>query len=652
MIEKGNFSKAQSLLRQWVSLNPVDISALYDLIVFLDDQGQCEDILGLLKKVPIHDLVDLNACLEFAYLAFKWNDEVLALKFLGKSIAIKPQSIEKWSDLAQKLMELGKIQHSVHILSKVCQSEVARSNVKALAFFRLGIIYQDNQMLDQAIVSYQKALALEPSMISASMNLGNALSAANELHEALKTFELALQQEPNHTWLLFNKALVLDKLGSVEASITSLALALQNDPDNAHVLFALGGAYLEMKDYANALKCCETVLTKNRFDIGCLINKGIAQHKTYQLPHALSSLNLASILDPSNVESHLNLGNVYKEQGDVKRAHQYFEFTLIIEPEHVKAKLNLAMIQLQMGQFSKGWSNYERRWHSPDFVSHRLNTQLQLWDGKSMGGHLLLWAEQGVGDEVMFGSLIREAKAFVKNVSVLLDSRLIPLFKRSIADVGFYDQKKGIPNLTFDAHCPLGTLPLLFRNSQEAFNNHDSQYLVSDQQKVNHLRKQLAPNGEKVIGLSWFSTSDNTGFLRSVDLIQLLQSIASHNCIEDLVWVSLQYGEIEKAINVCKSQLGLTLLIMKEIDNFDDLDGLASLISACDTVVSVDNSTVMLSSALGKNTQVLLPLNSDWRWGERDSKSFWFPNVKTYRKSDLLDWTQALERLATDFSKF
>ena len=90
---------------------------------------------------------------------------------------------------------------------------------------------------------------------------------------------------------------------------------------------------------------------------------------------------------------------------------------------------------------------------------------------------------------------------------------------------------------------------------------------------------------------------------------------------------------------------------MEEIDKFNDIDGLASLISACDLIVSTTNATVHLSASLGKDTRVLLPINPDARWGIKGKKSYWYKSVQLYRQIHLGDWNEPLNELNNDLKE-
>ena len=90
---------------------------------------------------------------------------------------------------------------------------------------------------------------------------------------------------------------------------------------------------------------------------------------------------------------------------------------------------------------------------------------------------------------------------------------------------------------------------------------------------------------------------------------------------------------------------GIEIIQLSEIDNNNDIDGLAALIMACDKVVSISNLTIHLAGALGKDAHVLLACSSDWRWGQSDNRSYWYNSVRLYRQTEINSWDAVLEQL-------
>ena len=99
-------------------------------------------------------------------------------------------------------------------------------------------------------------------------------------------------------------------------------------------------------------------------------------------------------------------------------------------------------------------------------------------------------------------------------------------------------------------------------------------------------------------------------------------------------------------------KLNRSVASFNNIDNWNDLDAFTHLISACDKVVSIDNSTVHFAGALGKECHVLLPYSSDWRWGLRDEKqSYWYNSLRLYHQEKLDDWTSPIKSLLSDLNE-
>ena len=125
-------------------------------------------------------------------------------------------------------------------------------------------------------------------------------------------------------------------------------------------------------------------------------------------------------------------------------------------------------------------------------------------------------------------------------------------------------------------------------------------------------------------------------------MIISLEKMATALATPNVKLVCLQYGDLANQISDLHASTGIEVIQVPEIDNKEDIDGLAALISACDRVVTVDNITVHLSGALGKETQLLLPYSCEWRWGIKRSRSYWYNSVQLYQQTKVGDWGDAL----------
>jgi hypothetical protein len=257
---------------------------------------------------------------------------------------------------------------------------------------------------------------------------------------------------------------------------------------------------------------------------------------------------------------------------------------------------------------------------------------------------LLVLSEQGVGDHIFFGRLLSELKTVAKEVVARIDYRLIPLFQRSMPDIHFIPEGLTISEDLFDSQIFIGELPRFFRGSIDDFSGKSYSYLVADKERATLIRRELCSEGEILVGISWKSKNATLGQKRSLDL----EAFAAALNIPGVKLVNLQYGDVSSEIAQVKSGLGVDVMQCPSVDNMNDLDGLASLIEACDLVISADNTTVHLAGALGKAVWICLPAIPNWRWMTNVSESPWYPSARLYRQDRLGDWGCVLDTIGRD----
>jgi ADP-heptose:LPS heptosyltransferase len=304
--------------------------------------------------------------------------------------------------------------------------------------------------------------------------------------------------------------------------------------------------------------------------------------------------------------------------------------------------MGLALLATQ--NFSQGFKLHEWRWKTKERDGTFLQSSKPLWNNEQ-GKSVFVWGEQGIGDEIMFAAMIPELRKLSSKIILRCDERLIPLFKRSFPDdIIFYSQGQSVAEDEYDFHIPIGSLANIFRTSLESFKQTSAGFLNYDREKTSRLRGTiLAGEEKKVIGIIWktqFGIKDpGKRNIKLADLVQRLDHA-------DTRLVCLQYGDVDDELKTLKRDLGIEVMQVADIDNTNDIDGLASLIMACDQVVSTANSTVHLAGALGANTKVLLPFSARWMWGSSGSDSFWYDTVSPYRQNNAGDWSNVLRDLA------
>ena len=347
---------------------------------------------------------------------------------------------------------------------------------------------------------------------------------------------------------------------------------------------------------------------------------------------------------PKNALIYNNMANAFSRKGDIDSAVKCFEKALKIEPKNVGSHYNKALLVLNLQDFENGWPMYEYRWKKSKLDSTPLVTRRPEWRFGEQT-RVLVWGEQGLGDEVMFASLIPDIYAACSKLIVKADKRLIPIFKRSFPiDIEYYPNEETVPEETYDTHIPMGSLPKYFRQNLHSFEPASQGFLSADKARTAAVRDKLLEDGSKtIIGLSWHSTSKiRVAPKRTIRLGQLASAFQA----EKVKFMSLQYGNVDADIDQVKKEYGIDVVQVAEIDNFHDIDGLAALMSACYRIISIDNVTGHLAGALGRGIDVLLPRVSNWRWGLDPNSSYWYRSVRLHRQSEREEWGEVLERFS------
>ena len=349
------------------------------------------------------------------------------------------------------------------------------------------------------------------------------------------------------------------------------------------------------------------------------------------------------------IQALIQRGRCHWEMRRWEEAMVDFQNAHRMDPDNTDIQWTMSLMNLQQSRFPEGWKTFEKRWESKKFDSPRLKTKKPRW--KKDGGFkdVLVWSEQGIGDQILYCSLLREVKRETPTVTAMMDARLIPLFERSMPDINFIPQNAFVSDI--DSQIPMGSLvPEFIQSKDDIRSIRQDAYLMPNYDQVSELRHSLglSLNKEKLIGLSWISGAPRIGNHKSVPLEHLLPLLK----VPNTRWVSLQYGDHYEDLYRLEKEHGIRIEIVPDIDNTKDIDGLASLITACDAVVSVSNATAHLSGALGTPT-FLLDSNKLWYWNNCvGNRNLWYPCVKTYRKSNAVAiWEDQVKDMTRDLDR-
>jgi len=476
--------------------------------------------------------------------------------------------------------------------------------------------------------------------------LAQVLQELGDRPSAERSYQKAFIVAPLNARAHFNFSLLNAVMGFKDAVVLSLERALICDPAYASAWFNLGYIAKEQSRWLSAKDYLRRSVLIRPFHANSHNNLGVIFKDLGLLDLAIRRYEYSICIDPSNVQGLLNKANVLQDLKQIELSLAQYEMALILKPDYPDTHLSRSFALLQNGYFQEGWESYEWRWLDPKLSSPVLvttNSQMQV--GMS-ADRLLIWPEQGVGTEVMFAKFLNHVSSLAESVVVQVDPRLIGLMSRTHPNLKFISSKIQLKDQDFDAHLPLGSLGRWFGKDIQSIALNANKHLKVDETRKAKTIQQYKKSGDIWIGVNWKSKSLTTGKDRSLDLTTLIQALN----LAHVRFIDLQYGDTTSDVQSLKDTLGIELFRIPELDTFNDLDGLASVITCCDWVVSVDNSTAHLSSATGTPTLILLPFNADWRWLKSGTKTPWYENTLLFWQKEMGNWQGALIELS-DFLK-
>jgi hypothetical protein len=364
-------------------------------------------------------------------------------------------------------------------------------------------------------------------------------------------------------------------------------------------------------------------------------NLGGALQMVNEPDEAIKACQRALELQPTLSEAHTNLAAalLYTDRAD--EAFSAFDRAIALADDNDNAKRNKAIALLHHGHLREGWELFEPRWQDGTGRIAKYSA-IPRWDGNTNEGTTLVWADQGLGDQILYASMIEELAGRAGRVVLEVEPRLAGLFTRSFPTVTVHAWQTSGPTVASDAQFPLSKIGQYFRSDWTDFPQREEGYLVPGAALAASLRARLSQDRKVVIGVSWISKNVMFGRFKTATLADFQDLFRLDGCR----FVDLQYGNTLEERRAAKDVLDTTLEHLDDIDNTNDIDSLAALIATCDLVVTVSNTTAHLAGALGKETWVAIPHGKGqlWYWFKGKSVSPWYPSVQLRRQQQGQSW--------------
>lgn len=468
-----------------------------------------------------------------------------------------------------------------------------------------------------AVAAFQRTLISDPQDFDANLGLALALMAAQRFAEAERHARAALAAR-----------------AQAPAAVRALASLLQLQGRHAEALaFAEAVIGVDMNHGEGWMARADSLANLGR------------QEEAY------NGYQVAMRDGAVAFEALVKIGLMLAQLGHPEPAIQAFDAALSLDPEATGPRYQRGVLRLSLKDFAQGWEDYEARWRSERFLSNgrgivprpvvpllTLNPSAETLAGR----RVLAMGEQGVGDQLMFASMIPDLAAAAASVDLVCEPRLVRLLSASFDGVSVLAPKDAkIDTDVVEALVTLGSLGSAYRRDLTAFPG--TPYLKPRPEVRDAWAARLGPRTRRLrIGVSWRGgVAATRTHARSLTLDQLAPVLDLPDC----EFVSLQYGDVAAEVEAFNAgrENAVRLFPRAAIDDFEDLAG---LVTGLDLVVSVQTALVHLCGAIGQTCLTLVPQAPEWRYGASGPTMPWYGSVRLFRQARHGAWDPAIAEVA------
>ena len=192
----------------------------------------------------------------------------------------------------------------------------------------------------EALTHCQVAVAIEPRLVEAHINLGNVLRVLGRLAEARACYQQAMRMDPTRAQAASGLGLTAIQVGSWDEALDWFRKAVALEPRSVEFLRHLAEVASDRKLYAEVRSCCERNLEIDP-DHGAIAHErlGYISHEAGRAAEeARRRYQVAIRLKPDLAVAHHNLGVLESEMGDLTEAEEHLRMTLKLEPQHARRR--------------------------------------------------------------------------------------------------------------------------------------------------------------------------------------------------------------------------------------------------------------------------------------------------------------------------
>jgi hypothetical protein len=515
------------------------------------------------------------------------------------------------------------------VLAENPQVESPSRRSDAIALF-------EGRNFEGALKALDECLARNPSDVALLNYKARAFEQLGRLEEALSCIELELEAKSNDVTALCNRTALLTRLSRREDALASLDQALRMGPQRVDLLVKRARLLFQLGRREESLSSAERAVGLSPRDAEALNTRGMILDDLGRRAEALADFERILSIDPGHAEAITNCGVLYGRSGRFADALACYDRSLSLNPDQPPAVYNRSVVRLVLGDWARGFAEFESRWKLFPHEATRFARLAPRWTGKVnlTGKTILLHHEQGYGDTLQFARyvpLVAERGARVILATPKALRRIMMSLDGSPTIVS-----EGDPTPAHDFHCPLMSLPLVFGTTPETVPA-PKQYLRADSRDVERWSDRLGVRRRARIGIAWsgrrFPPINHARDMTFEAVRPLLALDADFICLQT------DLNDSERA------QLSSSPNAVQLKEGFEDFADTAGLAENLDLIITVDTAIAHLAGALGKPAWVMNRYATCWRWLLDRADSPWYPTLRLFRQPALGDWASVVREV-------
>lgn len=521
----------------------------------------------------------------------------------------------------------------------------------------LALIYVQEKDWDSAELHFRRVIAERDSddlAVDAAYSLGTSYSEQGKNDEAIELYDWVIARRPDHVKAHYNRALAFQDSDETLEAYEAYERLLAIDPANVPGLYNLGHLYQCDEAYATAIGFYRQALDLDPEHVAAGINLALCYDSLDRFEEALPLHRELLEKYPENAKVLVNYAFTQVALGDTEAALELLDRAIEIEPDFAKARFNRSLFYLSTGRLAEGWDEYHWRFDYDPKRSRPREFDVPQWEGEPLEEKtLLIWREQGIGDEVLHASCYQEMIDRAGRVIIECEPRLLGAFTRSFPKAHVRaapntreeaaERRKQRPD--YDLHIPGTSLAKFLRRRAEDFPQADG-YVLADPDRRAQWREWLDSLGEgPKVGISWRSGL-YTPLRERQHYYTRLDYWGPVFAVDGVQYVNLLYGDVDEELCKAEGDFGVTIHRPPAIDLKRDIEGVLALSKELDVVISAQSSNIDFAAAVGTQVFAFLPPLSQYRLAAGPGKSRWYRGVRIFERARTEPWDRTMRETA------